>query len=104
MIRIIIDENLPATLATKLGCPCMHATELGAQPIDRQLWDYGRREGWTLLTKDANFFEQLALEGAPPKVIWVRTGNLRRLEIESLLTRLWPQITMPNWSKFTLIV
>ena len=92
MIRILIDENLPPTLAAKLDCPCLHATALGEQPTDKFLWDYGRREGWTLLTKDADFFEQLVLEGAPPKVIWLRTGNLRRSDLESLLTRIWPQI------------
>jgi len=93
VIRLLIDENLPATLATKLGCPCLHATDLGEQPTDKQLWDHGRREGWTLLTKDADFFERLALEGAPPKVIWLRTGNLRRIELETILMRLWPQIS-----------
>ncbi len=70
----------------------MHATELGSQPTDRFLWDYARREDFTLLTKDTDFFEQLALEGAPPKVIWLRTGNLRRAELENMLLRLWPQI------------
>lgn len=68
MIRILIDENLPAALAPRLGCICMHANDLGPQPTDKYLWDYAKREGWTLLTKDADFFEQLALEGSPPKV------------------------------------
>jgi len=91
-MRLLIDENLPATLATKLACPCMHATDLGEQPTDKQLWDHAGREGWTLLTKDSDFFERLALEGAPPKVIWLRIGNLRRIELEDMLVRLWPQI------------
>jgi predicted nuclease of predicted toxin-antitoxin system len=92
VIRLLIDENLPPALATKLGCPCLPVTVLGEQPTDRCIWDYGRREGWTLLTKDADFFEQLALEGPPPKVIWLRTGNLRRADLEAMLLRLWPRI------------
>ena len=56
MIRILIDENLPASLAAKLDCTCMHATDLGEQPTDKQLWDHARRENWTLLTKDSDFF------------------------------------------------
>ncbi len=94
MIRILIDENLPATVSGKLDCVCVHATDLGPQPTDKELWDYARREHWTLLSKDADFFEQLVLNGAPPKVIWLRTGNLRRAELEALLTRRWPQITL----------
>ena len=61
MIRLLIDENLPAALADKLDCPCLHATALGEQPADKLIWDHGRREGWTLLTKDTDFFERLAL-------------------------------------------
>jgi predicted nuclease of predicted toxin-antitoxin system len=93
VIRILIDENLPATLSAKLDCVCMHATALGQQPTDKELWDYARRENWTLLTKDADFFEQLVINGTPPKVIWLRTGNLRRTDLETLLVKRWPQIT-----------
>ena len=57
------------------------------------IWDHGRRDGWTLLTKDTDFFERLALEGPPPKVIWLRTGNLRRADLETMLVNLWPRIT-----------
>jgi predicted nuclease of predicted toxin-antitoxin system len=65
VIRLLIDENLPAALAAKLFCPCLHATALGEQPTDKLIWDHGRRDGWTLLTKDTDFFERLALEGPP---------------------------------------
>jgi predicted nuclease of predicted toxin-antitoxin system len=92
VIKILIDENLPATLGALLPCESLHATSLGAQPSDLYLWEFALRGGWTLLTKDADFFEQLALSGAPPKVIWVRTGNLRRIELERRLLVLWPKI------------
>ena len=92
MIRLLIDENLPPTLSTKLNCICLHVTDLGEQPTDRLIWDHGRRDGWIILTKDADFFEQLALEGPPPKVIWLRTGNMRRVDLETMLARLWPRI------------
>lgn len=85
MIRFLIDENLPTTLATRLGVPCQHAHDLGRQLTDSQLWEHARRDGWTLLTKDADFFDRLTLEGPPPKVVWVRTGNLRRNALETML-------------------
>ena len=56
-----------------------------SKPTDKLIWDHGRRDGWTLLTKDTDFFERLALEGPPPKVIWLRTGNLRRADLETML-------------------
>ena len=91
-MKILIDENLPATLGSLLPCDCLHATALGAQPSDLYLWEFARQNDWTLLTKDADFFTQLALVGSPPKVIWIRTGNLRRVELEKRMVDLWPKI------------
>jgi len=45
-----------------------------------------------ILTKDADFFDRLSLEGAPPKVVWVRVGNVRRSELEARLVMQWPAI------------
>lgn len=92
MIRFLIDENLPATLAARLPVPCMHATDLGDQPTDTFLWEYARSEGWSLLTKDTDFFDRLTLHGPPPKVVWLRTGNLRRTALEETIAAQMPQI------------
>ena len=46
-----------------------------------------------ILTRDTDFFDRLMLEGPPPKVIWVRLGNIRRRDLESMLLRLWPKIS-----------
>lgn len=45
-----------------------------------------------VITKDADFFDRLVLEGSPPKVVWVRTGNPRRAVLEAEIARLWPEI------------
>lgn len=65
--------------------PCMHVTDLGDQPTDDAIWIYARDNGWTILTKDTDYFDRLALEGAPPKIVWLRTGNLRRNEQTEML-------------------
>jgi predicted nuclease of predicted toxin-antitoxin system len=93
MTHLLIDENLPASLVDVLPLDCSHATELGAQPTDLQLWSHARDQDWTILTRDTDFFDRLMLEGPPPKVIWVRLGNIRRKNLENLLLRLWPRIT-----------
>lgn len=92
MLRFLIDENLPATLAAKIPVPCMYATDLGDQPADDALWRHARDNGWIILTKDADFFNQLTLHGAPPKVVWLRTGNLRRGALDAMLVSRMSQI------------
>ena len=89
---LIIDENLPAALASKLGGQAVHATALGSRLTDDQLWRRARVEGGIILTKDVDFFDRLSLEGPPPKVEWVRVGNLRRAELEKIIQLRWPQV------------
>jgi predicted nuclease of predicted toxin-antitoxin system len=90
--HLLIDENLPASLARGLPVAYSHATEIAPQPTDNELWMHARQRDWTLLTRDTDFFDRLMLEGPPPKVIWVRLGNIRKTELETLLLRLWPAI------------
>jgi len=90
--HLLIDENLPASLALLLPVTCSHATDVAQQPTDDELWLYARQRDWTILTRDTDFFDRLMLEGPPPKIIWVRLGNIRKAELESLLSRLWPTI------------
>jgi predicted nuclease of predicted toxin-antitoxin system len=60
MRKILVDENLPRGLLVALGCPCVHATEIGGQVTDEKLWSHARDHGFVILTKDADFFNQLA--------------------------------------------
>ena len=92
MTHLLIDENLPASLVRLLPVVCSHATDLGAQPTDSLLWTHARERKWTVLTRDTDFFDRIMLLGPPPKVIWVRLGNIRKADLESLLVRLWPGI------------
>lgn len=91
-LNLLIDENLPAGLAEALGEHGFAATELGEQPPDEALWQFARREGSIILTKDADFFDKLAMQGAPPKIVWVRTGNMRRVDLIAFLVQQWQRI------------
>lgn len=90
--RFLIDENLPDDLADALGAECGHAIKLGERPTDDALWQYAQREDRVILTKDADFFNKLTLHGSPPKVIWIRTGNMRRIELIAFMVQQWPII------------
>jgi len=92
MIRLLIDENLPASLVRRLPADAVHATTLGVSVSDRSLWEMARDQGRDILTRDADFFDRLMLEGPPPRVIWVRLGNLRRTTLEDMLVARWSKI------------
>jgi predicted nuclease of predicted toxin-antitoxin system len=45
------------------------------------------RQGFAILTKDADFRQRSFLRGHPPKVIWVRLGNCSTVTIEEVFNR-----------------
>lgn len=52
---------------------------------DEAVWDYAAQNGLTIVSKDADFHQRSFVRGHPPKVIWIRLGNCRTGEIESIL-------------------
>lgn len=91
-MRLLIDENLPVTLADLLPVESFHATAFGTNPSDQELWRAAREHDLVILTRDTDFFDRLMIEGPPPKVVWVRLGNLRRRELEITLVEMWSTI------------
>lgn len=49
---------------------------------DREIWDFAKKNGYIIVTNDSDFN---LLYGFPPKIIWIRTGNLATQNLASLL-------------------
>ena len=90
MRGILVDENLPKTMI--LGIECTHATELGRQKTDTELWEYAKKNDLVIVTKDTDFLDRILLLGSPPKVVWIRFGNLKLKEISARLSNIWAEI------------
>lgn len=52
----------------------MHRVGLGSSS-DQYVWDYAKANSLTIVSKDNDFRDKAALEGFPPKLIWLRIGN-----------------------------
>jgi predicted nuclease of predicted toxin-antitoxin system len=78
-MKILVDQNLPPVLADFLQRDfpgSAHVRSVGMRDaLDSDLWRYARDEGFTIMSKDADFRQRSFLFGHPPKVIWIRTGN-----------------------------
>ncbi|MFN8864788.1 MAG: DUF5615 family PIN-like protein [Flavobacteriales bacterium] len=53
--------------------------------MDREIWEFARLNGFVIVTQDSDFNDLLALFGVPPKVIWIRTGNLSTEKLFTIL-------------------
>ena len=70
-MKLLLDENLPPRLADVLqsefsGSIHVHSCGLGSAD-DEAIWEYARREGFTIVSKDSDFQERSVLCGSPPK-------------------------------------
>ena len=59
---------------------------------DFMIWQFAKANQYTILTFDEDFSELQNLYSYPPKVIWLRTGNVSTGEIVSLLLSLQDNI------------
>jgi predicted nuclease of predicted toxin-antitoxin system len=96
-MKLLFDQNLSPRLVkhlTDLYPDSNHVYPLGIDQVsDRELWENARREGFIIVTKDADFSDLCMLLGFPPKVIWIRRGNCKTSDIEMLLRHHQSDIT-----------
>ena len=52
---------------------------------DKLIWDFAARYGYTIVSKDVDFQDQVFLLEHRQKVIWHRTGNCSKSEIERVI-------------------
>jgi len=90
MSSYLIDENLPKDVWE--GISTIHVTDLGARKTDTAIWDYAKAEGLVVVTKDTDFYDRILLEGEPPKVVWIRTGNITRKELKAIISNMWNDV------------
>lgn len=56
-----------------------------ATASDEEVWRFARDNDYLLVSKDADFSEMSLVQGAPPKVIWLRLGNCSTAQLEQAL-------------------
>lgn len=81
--------NFPRRLVSRLreaGHEATHTLDLplGNRTPDSVVNELSVREGYALVTKDADFVNSFHLHREPYKLLLVSTGNIRNSELESL--------------------
>jgi predicted nuclease of predicted toxin-antitoxin system len=52
---------------------------------DPDIWEYARKNQYTIVTFDSDFYDISVMNGHPPKIIWIRSGNLTTKQIVKLM-------------------
>lgn len=89
-MKLLLDENLSWRMIKHLTPffeEVVHASELKIiQPADDiSIWNYAKKNGFTIVSKDDDFVKIVLLRKAPPKLIYLKTYNLDTKKLIDLI-------------------
>ncbi len=90
-MKLLFDQNISFRVAKKLQnyfSGCKHVSECKLNDAeDATIWEYAKTKDFAIVTFDSDFYDISIINGHPPKIIWIRTGNLKTNELVQLLTK-----------------
>jgi predicted nuclease of predicted toxin-antitoxin system len=88
-MKLLFDQNLSDRLPRRLASlypGSLHLKDLGmTTDDDLAIWNYAVANGFTIVSKDADFQQRSLVRGHPPKVVWIRLGNCSTAAVDVLL-------------------
>jgi predicted nuclease of predicted toxin-antitoxin system len=91
-VKLLLDFNLSPKLLQLLsglfpGTTHAQMTDLPPEAEDGAIWEYAKRENFTILTADRDFLALAKRLGQPPKLIRLESMNYRTRHAASILQR-----------------
>jgi predicted nuclease of predicted toxin-antitoxin system len=89
-MNLLLDANLSWRLTATLKqhfTVCLHVDQIGLNiPVkDNEIWNYAKENDLIIVTNDEDFLDLMNLNGFPPKVLLLRTGNQSTFFIANLI-------------------
>lgn len=95
-MKVLFDQNLSPKLATSLQDlfpGSTHVIKLKLDDADEwEIWNHAASEGFVLASKDTDFRHRSLMQGHPPKVILVTTGNCTSTFLEGLFRQRYAEL------------
>ncbi len=87
-MKLLFDQNLSPKLVNCLADLFPDSRHVQSENLDcaddNQVWEYGRLNGFAIVSKDEDYNNLSVLRGAPPKVLWIQLGNCTTAQVETL--------------------
>jgi predicted nuclease of predicted toxin-antitoxin system len=88
-VKLLFDQNVSPDLVRRLEDlfpESAHVFTLNLHEVDDPvLWQFARLNDFIVVSKDADFSELSMIHGFPPKLLWLRIGNCRTIDVENLI-------------------
>ena len=91
MHKILFDNNLSHRLLNKIQDLFPHSSHVMMLNLDEssdlEVWQYAKQNNFTIATKDSDFNDLAIYKGTPPKIIWLKIGNCKIVELENIFIK-----------------
>src|SRR5690606_36001630 len=88
-MKLLFDQNISHRILSLLPENYAESTSVKKEGLinvnDKKIWEFAKKQNFTIVTQDSDFNDLNALFGFPPKIIWIRTGNLSTKSLSDLL-------------------
>ena len=88
-VKLLLDENLSDRIISRVADLFPDSTHIKAVGLreadDFVVWEWAKKHGFTIVSKDTDFHQRAIVFGHPPKIIWLRVGNCETSLITNLL-------------------
>lgn len=88
-MKILLDQNISYRVikTLQLHYPAIEGVKQNGlvNKNDFEIWDFAKQNAFAITTNDEDFSILATYHGAPPKIIWIRRGNLSNIEFVDLL-------------------
>lgn len=95
-MRFLFDQNISHRILQILPENFSGSTSVKEEGLinspDKEIWEYAKLHNYIIVTQDADFNELNSFLGFPPKIIWIRTGNMRTQQILNTLIEFHEEI------------
>jgi predicted nuclease of predicted toxin-antitoxin system len=90
-MKFLFDQNISHRILDRLPVLFKESTSVKKEGLinepDKSIWEFAKRKNLVIVTQDSDFNDLTALYGFPPKIIWIRSGNLKTDDIVELLIK-----------------
>ena len=90
-MKLLFDQNISFRLIKRIndlfpGSKQVRELEL-ENSTDVEIFDFAKRNYFAIVTFDSDFCDLNIIRAYPPKIIWIRTGNMSTKTLENLLRK-----------------
>jgi predicted nuclease of predicted toxin-antitoxin system len=90
-MRLLFDQNISYRVTKKVQSyfsDCKHVSDCKlSDKEDPGIWQYAKKNDFAIVTFDSDYYDMSIINGHPPMIIWIRSGNLTTNELIQLLIK-----------------